>query len=770
MSSIKKTISPVDLLTLDFWRYFGKAVLLFFPSILFLVFTYVAFWNMLAAQDMIVMSLERTNIAVYCLVALVFWAYVTWYSSRLVAKARQFQHPDDHPVWNVLLTQGPRILAFSCFTIVILALLQLPYLSFKINRTACNILLLLSFSYYFLLYHLGERLIQKPLADKTTQIKFLQKVRTRIYVTVLLITVIVIATQHFIALIFMLLCWQAGIIWVLLIRRKIIEANENLPDPQHSANYNSLQPHSPVYKKVIHLVFRTEEQVYFQGFNVIALFAALVYFATIFSVSFSVKVGPLPFVLLAFGVLAGLGNAVAFLSILARFNLHVLFIALAVLIGHYIEPHYAGLTEKQNTSASFKNRQHLGEFFKNWIEYPERKKILDDTTVKEYPVYFVLANGGGARSAYWVSAVLSKFEDETKGAFSKHLFSLSGASGGSWGNAVFFNIIRNKEKLPGTDSSITPCQDAAARYLQSDFLTYTLARLLGPDIFRHIFPLKRAYDRGAALSDAMERASGKTSFMYNHFSAGFSSFITQQGQKIYNLPVLCINATRMQDGAPGVISNIDVNDTFFNRRLEVLNMVDDDKDLKLSTAIVLGGSSPYINPAGRIDEKLVDPKTGNEKTHPHYFVDGGYFDNSGAGVVNEMIIELRRMLNADSSLLPYKNKLGFYVLHITNDPIDGVDPKAVSPLVNDLASPVKTLMGSYETQTYVNDSRLKNYMKSIYGNHNHYINFDLYRKGDKMRYPVNWAISQHVVDSINKRISTYEKLPEFVQQIKAVLK
>jgi hypothetical protein len=39
---------------------------------------------------------------------------------------------------------------------------------------------------------------------------------------------------------------------------------------------------------------------------------------------------------------------------------------------------------------------------------------------------------------------MAKMNEETGGEFNKHLFCLSGASGGSVGNAAYFNLLRAK--------------------------------------------------------------------------------------------------------------------------------------------------------------------------------------------------------------------------------------------------------------------------------------------------------------------------------------
>ncbi len=315
------------------------------------------------------------------------------------------------------------------------------------------------------------------------------------------------------------------------------------------------------------------------------------------------------------------------------------------------------------------------------------------------------------------------------------------------------------------DQSGAACQKAAAAYLKSDFLTYTLARMLGPDVFRNLITLYNVNDRASALSLALEQAPGKKNFLYDSLAVPFSNIITQRSQP-YNLPVLCINTTRMQDGSPAVISNINISDTFFNKRIDVLGLLDEKKDFKLSNGVVLGASFPYISPAGRIDYKPCDTC----KVQPNYFVDGGYFDNSGAGAVYEMIFSLQQFLISDSSLSSYKNKMEFNVLHITNDPQEELALTQINPFVNDLAAPVKTLLGAYGTQTSVNDFRLKKYIGSLYSDSLHFTTLSLYKEKDSMNYTMNWVISNYVLNAMNERLKTYRRLDKLIVNMKDLLR
>jgi hypothetical protein len=402
----------------------------------------------------------------------------------------------------------------------------------------------------------------------------------------------------------------------------------------------------------------------------------------------------------------------------------------------------------------------------NWVNNDStRHKILEDPGTKKYPVYFVIANGGASRSGYWVSSVLSSLEDTSKGKFSQHLFCLSGASGGSVGNAVFFNLLRAQNEKLKKDSSRIRFWTASTKFLESDFLSFTLTRLLGRDIFRHILPVSDhlAMDRANALAYSLERAAGEKNFLYDSFAAPFSSFITQTKQTQYQLPILCINTTRMQDGSPGVISNIRIKDkeNYFNKRIDVLSLLDEKDDIKLSTAVVLGASFPYLSPAGRINSST----PGMEGAH--YFVDGGYFDNSGAGVVNEMLIAMKDMMLQDSSLGRYKNKLDFYVLHITNNDKKKSNLHRINPFTNDLLAPVQTILGSYGTQTLVNDQRLINFLASMnQGNWSHYINIDLYGGRYEKKFSMNWVISNYQRHLMDKNLMTNDNFKKLCDTIR----
>jgi hypothetical protein len=243
--------------------------------------------------------------------------------------------------------------------------------------------------------------------------------------------------------------------------------------------------------------------------------------------SFAKYLTPLPIILLSFGVLLGAGNIITLFSIKQKINFHFLILIAIIIAGFFNESHNVNLTTKTEKERLLK-RPALRDYFQNWIE--EKNIQLSDSSKTTLPIYFVLADGGASRSAYWTASVLSKIETETKGAFSKHLFCLSGASGGSLGNIAFWGTLAGEKKTDPTQE----IQD----YLSNDFLSFPLVRLLGPDIILPLIPFHILHDRAEALERSMQHPDQQNK-LGELMKANFSSTIPTN--ETASTPIICIN-------------------------------------------------------------------------------------------------------------------------------------------------------------------------------------------------------------------------------------
>lgn len=736
----------------DSYRNIAKAAWLFFPALLFLSLTYFAFWKINQGRDILLFTLQKQNAFAFLILAQCFWAYMIWYSSRLVAKAKFWEQP--YYLFLNVRVHLPRLLGFCCFAVIILALLQVQFFKHPISPATATILLVVAIPFYLIIDRFWDWCIVRRGAPAT--------ILMTIAAAVLLVTAIgVILLKSAAGLVALFVAMQIAFVLFMIGRRRVIEKEQ--PDvyalQEQPYDYKGATGIRLLLKKMQRLFLDREDRGYFIAFNIIGLGVTIIYLIALYSVTFSVFLGTIPVILTAFGVLAGFINLISTLSVFARFNFHLILLILAFFIGSVKEQYMVSLPKKKiiDSQHRFSNRQQLPEYMANWLA--QRDSMVRKAGGRKYPVYIVMSNGGASRSGYWAASVMGYLQDKSGAAFSDHLFCMSGASGGSVGNATFFSLLMNKNQVPlkGDSSFRTAAQD----YLKSDFLSHTIAYMLGPDFFQHVVPFVKWENREDALVASMEKAPDDSAFLRKKLDTSFGSMMAVRGDTRYQLPILFINTTRMQDGRPAVISNIMVDDNTFNKRVDVLGLLNDSLDMKLSTGVVLGASFPYLSPAGRIDHR--DP----DKSRPHYFVDGGYFDNSGAGVVNEMLIAVKKWLaDPANKLSRYKDSIEFYVLHITNDPIGPPLLDTTNALINDLAAPVKTLYGAYGTQTVVNDLRLKKFMQDWYNDDKHYREFNLYELYDSPdKYSMNWVISPPVLSAMRDRLRKKDIVTELTNVI-----
>ena len=301
--------------------------------------------------------------------------------------------------------------------------------------------------------------------------------------------------------------------------------------------------------------------------------------------------------------------------------------------------------------------------------------------------------------------------------------------------------------------------------------------MLGPDYFNYIFHVTGNKDRGAALEQSFEDYGDTTTLYQPGFHLPFSRFPAMNADSSQVLlPVLFVNTTRMQDGNPGIVTNLKVDSAYFNQRVDVLQLLDKDKDISLASGAILGARFPYLSPAGRI---------GN-----NYFVDGGYFDNSGAGVVQELLRGIVTLawddsLHGNRWIYERVKRLHIKVLHVMNSPIDGADTlREVAPIKNDLLSPILTIVGAYDKQTTVNDARLYHYLEDVntyfHVRAEHY-RISLYKdslewKADprykrgatEAAYSMNWFMSDTTRNRIDERLQKDTVIDRIIRQFNSL--
>lgn len=734
--------------------YFIRAIWFFFPGLLFVILGGITFTFTAQGRDLLEQSLTLNWCAkLPIVIGLSFWAFTSWYTSRILA----YNDNEFHENSGKTVTLFPRFIGYINFT-----LLGIAYC--KVECTAVQ-------SWLFTLISLAIFAFVSAIAVYGKFKKILPFLnnpgRYKLYMSLMVIGLLMLLfvwkAQSLWPLMSLLLIQIGALCWVSFRNPKTQPAGKSAPKaPQCIKDDYLLALQMEKYPKFgggfLQCVYRNKigasirkgenpiafldsEYPIFLVYNFIALLAICIYLIIICNVYFGRLVGSFAFVLFAFGILLGLGNVIAFASVRSKINLHFFFIMSMLILGRFCEPHPVRVTDLTEKNA-YSQRPDLKTHLNLWLNVPERKSILLDPAVDSFPVIFVLADGGASRSGYWAANALSRLHQKTlidttdpdgRSYFSRHLLALAGASGGSVGNVTFLAALKAQHEKPGlfTDS-------LCKQYLSSDFLTFPLARLMGPELIN----LGQWGDRAAALEKSMENPENINlpgmRKLSDIMASDIKQFLPHEKNTNWIKPILCINTTCMQDGRPGIIINI--KDSIFYPRLDVLDLMEYRKSINVSTAMVLGARFPYFSPAGHLSAR--------------YYVDGGYFDNSGAGPILQLMFgieKLRMVLNEqkDTSFLSKAlNKLSFHVIHLQNNPLKEKRYKKVHPLNNDLAAPLITLMGSYGAQTNFNDHRLSIHLSQINGI---YRKLNLYRTKEDA-FPMNWALSDTAVAMMDRRV------------------
>jgi hypothetical protein len=723
--------------------FFLKAIWVFFPGILFLILGYFIFINLGQGKDIIYQSTDGKNswtTGLYLVIAAIFWVFTTWYTARMIAYSRNDLY--EKAPW--VLYHFPRLLGYCIFLVLWIAVYLVDDVEEKHHRTAF-IIAIADFILYVFSYRLLEKAISRALGPKWRKRLIIIRWIVRALIIFSCIYVIVSWKENNIhVLLYTLPVFQIGFLFLVIVRHPIYQRGPNyIPN---TVAIKDTKPTDFIGRYMRWSFFDTNEKFnprferpIFIVYHLLALFALISYVTAISSLNFARELASFPFVLLAFGILLGIINMLALLSYRRQTNFNFLLAGFVVLFGFFYETHNIRTFTTDNPNQQvYGQRRSFHAYLHQWILW--HKPMLDQDSTKPYPVFFTLADGGASRSGYWTASVLARLHEETKyndssnrSYFMDHLFCLSGASGGSVGNGVFLSAYALQQQNPSLRTD-TLCTE----YLGNDFLAFPLSRMLGPELIKPVFGWWKGWgDRAAALEIGLDYPADRNGPMAKWIRGSFSQLIPNETN---HLPILSINTTRVNDGGPAVVStiHIDSSNGIFGKRVDVLDSLPLGEDMRVSTAMIMGARFPYMSPGGRLGRS--------------YYVDGGYFDNSGAGVVHEMLLELNRIAsNPQDPLCKYVKRFRFYVMHLSNTPYTPAEPDhPIHPTLNDLATPLLTLAGSYSSQTSVNDARLINYLKETNKerdstnrdrNRDAYIIFNLYHKGIKESITMNWVIS-----------------------------
>lgn len=375
-------------------------------------------------------------------------------------------------------------------------------------------------------------------------------------------------------------------------------------------------------------------------------------------------------------------------------------------------------------SASDLSNPHLptlGTHFQKWLV--QRYKVDPGVPI---PVFFVSAEGGGIRAAYWTARRLAILDVDTGGDFARHVFAYSGVSGGSLGIATFLDATNNR-RLVGVEMV-----RAIDRFYENDFLAPLASQLLVAVPLRTIsFGIVKSVRRDIAFERQLAAdwlaATGSQSM-----ALPFLRAIQPHPEDVP--PVVVLNATRAETGLRVVLSNVRIADGLGSRSHNLFGLLYPwgSLSLTMAEAVHLSARFPVVSPPASVYAPYFVPYqrlrsnsygmtreasddcssrfTPDERCgqwslkHWGTIVDGGFVDNSGVASLRDIFSELSKLRTEaisdteDDSALDSQDALyrsllrrvSFHILIIRN---------GAEPLVDLWQDPASKLMTEIEALT-----------------------------------------------------------------------
>lgn len=404
---------------------------------------------------------------------------------------------------------------------------------------------------------------------------------------------------------------------------------------------------------------------------------------------------------------------------------------------------------------------------------------------KPVPLVLVATAGGASRAAFWTTEVLAQIEQNHPG-FHKHIFAISSVSGGSLGAVVYRTmlneVINDNTSKETADPQAVYCEhdgkatkknmlNCGLTAIDHDFLGPTFLTGLYADMTQRFLPGSLLPDRASALERSREQAWRRTMPNSSKGIGLDTAFHSLWNEETW-LPALIINGTSEKTGRRIITSNLVIDANLFTDALDYFKMISPQHDIAVSTAAHNSARFPYIDAAGTLmtEGRMTDR-----------IVDGGYFENFGAG----SIYDLLRALNEEKAAFEGKKgrAIKFFVIQISSDPELEIEQPArdkswreKSPLTlniaSDLTAPPVALYDTGSALGYRATQILKGFVNSIgeakdgkdSGNE-HYSEFRLTNKDAAM----SWVLSRKSVDALNDEWNTkingaeYDKLQAFMK-------
>ncbi|AUD03289.1 hypothetical protein [Spirosoma pollinicola] len=375
-------------------------------------------------------------------------------------------------------------------------------------------------------------------------------------------------------------------------------------------------------------------------------------------------------------------------------------------------------------------RPSVEAHFAQWVA---ARRQEDGDTI---PLVLVAAEGGGIRALNWTAETLIRLDSIIPG-FSRHVYALSGVSGGGVGTVFYTAFLRDVAERDRNNRF-----EQFRKVIRDDYLSGVSSALLFPESVQRLIPVPLpSLERAKWLED-----SWAASYHNNLALSTLDSSLTQLYQTPtgydYNLPSLLLNGTLAESGQKIITSNLQLDPRYFKNVVSTLDVLG--ADVPLKTAASLCSRFPIVTNGGLIQK---DTLVGNGRIQQYggHVVDGGYFDNSGVEtciqLLNNLVPSIRRMDTARRiTVIPY-------ILFIQNSNTIGSLPQKRS-ILQEVQIPLLAFFNAWDNGSTTRDNMFNSFMDRFTNPKTNYLTL---RLAYNEKYPLGWFMSDSVARNIGQQ-------------------
>lgn len=375
-------------------------------------------------------------------------------------------------------------------------------------------------------------------------------------------------------------------------------------------------------------------------------------------------------------------------------------------------------------------RPSIQTHFSQWVA---ARRQEDSDTI---PLVLVAAEGGGIRALNWTAETLIRLDSIIPG-FSRHVYALSGVSGGGVGTVFYTAFLRDVIETQRISRF-----DQFRQVIRDDYLSAVSAALLFPDAVQRLIPAPiPALERAKWLEDSWAASYRKHMGLTTLDSALTALYQTQTGYN-FDLPSLLLNGTLAESGQKVITSNLQLDPRYFTDVVSTLDVLE--ADVPLKTAASLCSRFPVVTNGGLIQKDSIT-RSGTAQPYGGHVVDGGYFDNTGVEtciqLLNNLVPFIRQFATDQRvTIVPY-------ILFIKNSNSLTKLPKKRSVL-QEVQVPILAFLNAWDNGSTTRDRMFNSFMDRFANPKTNYLTLQL-AYNDK--YPLGWFLSDSMARSISRQ-------------------